>query len=79
MTDTQHNHERQPFGKRKPKGECPRCDELHDGAAPRTGWTSTAQRAAEEDARRADEIARHFASATHRSGGCGPVCTFGDW
>jgi hypothetical protein len=21
----------------------------------------------------------HFASQTHRSGGCGPVCTFGEW
>jgi hypothetical protein len=27
-----------PFGKRAPAGDCPRCDELAVGAAPRAGW-----------------------------------------
>jgi hypothetical protein len=25
------------------------------------------------------EIKEHFASAKHLSGGCGSVCTFGEW
>lgn len=78
MTDTKHNHDPQPFGKRKPKGECPRCDELHDGAAPRPGWGGSARRATSEDARRTEAIRAHFASEKHRRE-CHPVCTFGDW
>ncbi|WP_280427831.1 hypothetical protein [Nocardia brasiliensis] len=31
------------------------------------------------DARRAEEIRAHFASAKHRGGGCGVCCTYGDW
>jgi hypothetical protein len=54
---------------------CPRCDELAAGAQPRA-WRMSAR---EEDRRRCAEIAEHFASARHRSGGCGPVCTFGEW
>jgi len=65
-----------PFGKRAPQGECPRCDELAAGAAPRVGW---GQSRAQQDAMRAAEIRAHFASDKHRAGGCGLVCTFGDW
>ena len=54
---------------------CPRCDELAGGAAP-VKWTQTRK---QEDARRSAEIHDHFAGERHRSGGCGPVCTFGDW
>jgi len=65
-----------PFGKKAPKGECPRCDELHAGAAPRDlPWTSKQN----EDEQRCRDITVHFASAKHRGGGCGPVCTYGDW
>ncbi|MFD1547053.1 hypothetical protein [Nonomuraea guangzhouensis] len=74
-----HNHDRLPFGRRKPPGECPRCDELHNGADARPGHQNAAHRGQAEDARRAAEIDRHFASDGHRNGGCGPVCTFGDW
>jgi hypothetical protein len=65
-----------PFGKRDPKGKCPRCAELDAGAEPRA-WHG--KPAANEDSLRAAEIAAHFRSAKHRNGGCGPVCTFGDW
>lgn len=54
------------------KAGCPRCDELLAGAPP-VKWRQT------EDARRCTEIAAHFASHRHTSGGCGPVCTFGEW
>lgn len=58
------------FG-RKTAG-CPRCDELISGAAPRS-WAKS------NDKRRCEEISAHFASPRHLSGGCGPVCTFGEW
>jgi len=65
-----------PFGKRAQPGQCPRCDELTAGAAPRTGWGVSR---AQADTARAADIRAHFASERHRSGGCGSVCTFGDW
>ena len=56
---------------------CPRCDELAAGAPARQQpWRETRK---QEDARRAAEIHAHFAGERHRSGGCGPVCTFGEW
>ena len=67
-----------PFGKRAPRGECARCDELADGAEPRQRFDGR-QTAAQRDAQACREIAAHFASDQHRSGGCGLVCTFGDW
>ena len=79
-----HNHndgKAMPFGRRKPHGECPRCDELHNGAAPREAHPAirAAKRNRENDDRRVTETREHFASAHHRNGGCGVVCTFGDW
>lgn len=65
-----------PFGKHAPVGECPRCDELAAGAEPRTGWGSSR---AQQDAARTLDIRAHFAGQRHLSGGCGPVCTYGDW
>lgn len=64
-----------PFGRKAESGVCVRCDDLREGAAPRSSWQS---RARHDDERRAAEIRAHFASAKHRSGGCG-TCTFGDW
>ena len=55
---------------------CPRCDELAAGAQPRQ-WSGGSRR--EQERRQLAEIADHFASARHLSGGCGPVCTFGEW
>ena len=55
---------------------CPRCDELLAGAEP-VKWASTSKR--EQERRQLAEIEAHFASERHLSGGCGPVCTFGDW
>ena len=57
---------------------CPRCVELLAGSAPRKRFGGR-KTAAEIDAQRCVEIKAHFASARHLSGGCGPVCTFGEW
>lgn len=65
---------RMVFGRKDPN--CPRCVDLVQGAAPRQ-WAST--RRQENDRRRCTEIREHFQSHKHLSGGCGPVCTFGDW
>jgi hypothetical protein len=54
---------------------CPRCQELANGASARKGWNSRR----EQDLRRCAEIRSHFQSDAHRSGKCGPVCTFGEW
>ena len=62
------------FGRKTPG--CPRCDELASGAKPRQ-WSGGSRR--EQEARQRAEIADHFASERHRSGGCGVCCTFGDW
>jgi hypothetical protein len=63
------------FGRKTPG--CPRCEELLSGAAPvAQAWRGQRQRA-EEQERAA--VAAHFAGERHRSGGCGPVCTYGEW
>ena len=63
------------FGKLAAERECPRCDELRSGM-PAVKWAPS--RAAQSRLR-CEEIRAHFNSKHHRSGGCGPVCTFGDW
>ena len=55
---------------------CPRCQELLSGAAPRAGW---GRKVSDFERRQCEEIRDHFSSHRHLSGGCGPVCTFGDW
>jgi hypothetical protein len=69
---TQHNHQ-VVFG-RKVDG-CPRCVELAAGAKPVT-WAPSRRTL---DQQRCAEIRDHFTSYKHLSGGCGPVCTFGDY
>ena len=76
---TQHTCGGPTFGRLAPSGQCPRCDELRGGAEPVKWAPSRKQRAAKEDSERAADIRAHFASAEHRSGKCGRVCTFGDW
>lgn len=70
-----------PFGRKAPEGQCPRCDELRAGAAPRAAHPAIQagidRRAREEQTR--VEMNAHFASDKHRGGGCGPVCTAFDW
>jgi hypothetical protein len=61
------------FGRKDPS--CPRCKELINGAAPIQWAPSFKQR----DAQACREVSAHFASHKHMSGGCGPVCTFGEW
>jgi hypothetical protein len=63
------------FGRKNPG--CPRCDQLLAGAPPIVQEGRRDRRA--DDAQRRADLAAHFASEKHRSGGCGPVCTFGDW
>lgn len=70
-----------PFGRKAPEGQCPRCDELRNGASPRThaGFEalSRRQRHEQEDAA---ALRAHFApGGPHRAGKCGPVCTAFDW
>lgn len=70
-----------PFGRKAPVGQCPRCDQLRNGAAPRTlSWVEDQNRKLAYD--RADQAAHraHFAvNGPHQTGLCGSVCTFGDW
>jgi hypothetical protein len=65
------------FGHKTPG--CPRCEELLAGAAPVVQAWRQRETRAQADARRSAEIHAHFRSERHRSGGCGPVCTYGDW
>lgn len=59
------------FGKPSAHDDCPRCNELKAGAAPRRSWGSKA---------RDVEAAQLRAIRAHVHGpSCGPVCTFGDW
>ena len=67
---TKHSHP-MVFGRRE--AGCPRCAELNAGAAP-VRWSA----ARRDDAQRVREVHAHFSGRRHRSGGCGPVCTFGD-
>lgn len=55
---------------------CARCRELAAGAPPRAGWCMPRDA---QDRRHAADVAAHVASERHRTGACGPVCTFGDW
>ena len=70
---------RMTFGRKDPN--CPRCQELLAGAAPRAGWQRDyfSRKKAQDDQRRR-EIAEHFAAGgPHARGVCGPVCTAFDW
>jgi hypothetical protein len=70
-----------PFGRKAPAGECPRCDELRAGAAPRRpDWVENLRRAERDEEMRRRELKQHFAQGgPHDRGDCRPVCTFGDW
>jgi hypothetical protein len=75
QSTTKHTCGGPVFGRKTPG--CPRCDELLAGAAPiQQPWRGSRQR---DDAERSAAIRAHFNSAHHRSGGCGPVCTYGEW
>jgi hypothetical protein len=62
---------RMAFGRPSPAGICPRCDELRNGAEPRTGWRSKRADAATD--------ARWIREHNCRVAGCGPICTAFDW
>jgi len=55
---------------------CPRCQELAQGQPARAGWGDFKRLM---EAQEAAAVTAHLASERHRTGGCGPVCTFGDW
>lgn len=52
--------------------QCPRCQQLIDGAAPHKGW---GDHAARQEANRSRWLREHNCTTSN----CGPVCTFGDW
>ena len=68
-TTTKHTHP-VVFGRRA--ADCPRCQELANGAAP-IQWSGS--RRASADAELAQAIRTHSCKAS----GCGIVCTFGQW
>jgi hypothetical protein len=66
-----------PFGKKDPSGQCPRCQELTEGAAPRTlAWAENAKRRDQGGITAADYRAHR---KTCNACQTGAVCTFGDW
>lgn len=70
------------FGRLAPLGECPRCDQLHAGAAPREAHpaiSAVARKRADEEQTLAAHRAHFAPGGPHALGVCGPVCTFGDW
>ena len=56
--------------------QCPRCQELANGAEARQGWGPSRR---ELDLMAASSVSAHFSSERHLSGGCGVVCTYGEW
>ena len=77
--DVMHSDECQmAFGRKDAR--CPRCIELMPGMAPRARFGGR-ETQAQRDARQCAEVREHFHSHSHKhlSGGCGPVCTFGEW
>ena len=72
---TKHNHTL-VFGRRE--AGCARCSELNAGAAP-IRWNLNRYNARRNETQELLAIRAHFDSHHHTSGGCGPVCTFGDW
>jgi len=68
-TKTHHNHQ-VVFGKLV--DDCPRCDELRDGASVRKGWGHRKQ---EAERLQLQAIRNHDC----KKAGCLPICTFGDW
>ena len=60
------------FGRKD--ADCPRCQELIKGDAPRAGWQKAYFSKPTNDQQRCAEIRAHV----HTSH-CSPVCTFGDW
>jgi len=75
--DSMHSDECQMSYGRK-DANCPRCVELMSGAKPRARFGGRETRA-QRDARQCEEIRAHFSSHKHLSGGCGVICTFGEW
>lgn len=64
QNETKHNDKCvMAFGKYSPIGDCPRCDELRNGAAPRKGWF-----------RKVEPVRPHDCKLSR----CGPICTHGD-
>ncbi len=66
------------FGRKD--ANCPRCIELLNGSAPRSGWQASyygnAKQRAQYEASQLAAIKAHFApGGPHDLGKCGPVCT----
>jgi len=70
-TKTKHLQDCQRVFKNYDK-ECPRCQELASGSAPRQGWGDFKRRM---EAQSITAIKAHNCVVSH----CSIVCTFGDW
>jgi hypothetical protein len=72
-----------PYGRKAPEGECPRCDQLRDGAEARPApmWLSHYEALKTSDADRAAEIKAHFAPGGEHERKCklSPITTCYDW
>jgi hypothetical protein len=64
-----------PFGRKAPEGQCPRCDELHQGASARSlPWTP------KQDVPYVRHICEGSGCSADNVRGAGlGVCTYGDW
>jgi hypothetical protein len=79
-----HNHDggKLFFGQYKKPGECPRCDQLRAGAAPREAHPAITASKRKQDAEEQTRAAmrEHFRpGGPHERGECGPVCTKFDY
>lgn len=57
-------------------GQCPRCDELKNGAAPKAGWQTKYFAKKKQDE---ENFYKSLRAHNCQASNCGPVCTFGDW
>jgi hypothetical protein len=77
-----HDNGKLPWGKKKPLGECRRCDQLRAGATPREAHPAlqAAQRRRDNEEQTTAAMRDHFApGGPHATGTCGPVCTAFDY
>ena len=77
MQQVIHNHTcKMAFGRPSKHSNCPRCEELKQGSAPRKGWiTATSIRKDLYSKSISQQIREHSCLKSN----CGPVCTAFEW
>jgi hypothetical protein len=68
-----------PFGRKAPEGECPRCDELRNGAEPVRFAGSDRREADRQEARRAAANRAKGLCSCGRLHSASDMCTYGEW